>query len=47
MTSVLHILNMKYKTMISKIKSNEKVLFQRLVALGIGLALATVVGLGN
>jgi hypothetical protein len=37
---------MKYKTMISKIKSNEKVLIQRLVALGIGLVVATVVGLG-
>jgi hypothetical protein len=34
---------MKYKTIISK--NNEKVLFQRLVALGIGLSVATIVGL--
>jgi hypothetical protein len=34
---------MKYKTIISK--GNEKVLFQRLVALGIGLSVATIVGL--
>jgi hypothetical protein len=37
---------MDYKTIISKIKSNETIAYQRLVALGVGLAVATAVGLG-
>jgi|GEM_PF-1772841 hypothetical protein len=37
---------MNYKTIISKIKGNDTLPPQRWVALGIGLAVATAVGLG-